>query len=256
MAYRILKEIDEPNCKSLDKILIDCIKRSAYQSLKINKNKKTINISSDELKGLKPLLNNKSIVIMRADKGKINTIENVIKKMETKLNYTIYELKRIKKLSKKEHSWLRAAATRCPVLFCQPKVHKNGMPLRPIISTSNSYNYNLSKHLRNLLEKARTKSNSYIKDSFIFAKLIQQQKPNKNDFMTSLDVESLFTSIPLHESIELATKTILEKKKNDPSFTRLEENDLRQLFELCVTNRLAVERPKGKRPKGKISKKK
>jgi hypothetical protein len=46
----------------------------------------------------------------------------------------------------------------------------------------------------------------------------------------------LFTSIPVHESIELTIKTILEKKRSDPSFTKLEENDLRQLFQLCVTN--------------------
>ncbi|CAF1456973.1 unnamed protein product, partial [Rotaria sordida] len=54
--------------------------------------------------------------------------------------------------------------------------------------------------------------------------------------MISLDVESLFTSIPVHETIDLAIKTILEKKDNDQTFTKLEENDLRQLFELCVTN--------------------
>ena len=271
MAYRILKQLDEPNCKNLDRCLIDCIKRSAYQSLKINKNKKIINISFGELKGLKSLLNDKTIVIMKADKGrscvlmdkeqyifkvkqllstgnifkkmnntdekgKINTIEHVVKKMETKLNYRIGELKRINKISKEEYNWIKATGTRCPVMFCQPKVHKTGMPLRPVISTSNSYNYNLSKYLTDLLEKARTKPNSYIKDSFSFAKLIQQQKPSKNDFMISLDVESLFTSIPVYESIELAIKTILEKKKNDPSFTKLEEKDLKQLFELCVTN--------------------
>jgi len=54
--------------------------------------------------------------------------------------------------------------------------------------------------------------------------------------MSSHEVESLFTSIPVHESIDLAVKTILEKKTSDPSFTKLEEKDLTQLFELCVTN--------------------
>ena len=110
-----------------------------------------------------------------------------------------------------------------------------GMPLRPIISTSNSYNYNLSKYLTNLLEKAKTKPNSYIKDSFNFSKIIQQQKLSKNDFMVSLDVESLFTSISVCESIELVIKTFFGKKQSDPSFTKLKEGDLRNLFELSVT---------------------
>ena len=54
--------------------------------------------------------------------------------------------------------------------------------------------------------------------------------------MISLDVESLFTSIPVQESINLAIETISNKKEKDPSFTKLNEKDLRQLFELCITN--------------------
>ena len=271
MAYQILKQLEEPNAKSLDKCLIDCIKRSAYESLKINKNKKPINISSNELRALKSLLMDKSIVLMKADKGRscvlmdkeqyiikvkqllstgntfqkistidskgnFNDIEHVIKTMEGKLNYRIKDLKRLNKINEDEYNWLKATATRCPVLFCQPKVHKVGMPLRPIISTTNSYNYNLSKYLTKLLEEARGKSPSYIKDSFSFATLIQQQIPSKNDYMISLDVESLFTSIPVQESINLAIETISNKKEKDPSFIKLNEKDLRQLFELCITN--------------------
>ncbi len=103
------------------------------------------------------------------------------------------ELERRNKINNEEFNWIRLTAARCPVLFCQPKVHKAGMPLHPVISTFNSYNYNLSKYLTHLLEKARNKPSSYIKDLFTFTKLIQQPTPSKNDFMISLGVESLFT---------------------------------------------------------------
>ncbi|CAF3044667.1 unnamed protein product [Rotaria sp. Silwood2] len=164
MTYRILKELDEPGSKSLDKHLTHCIKSSAYGTLTVNKNKKTINISSDELIGLKSLLNDKSIALMKADngrfcvlgdkeqyvqkvnqllstgkifqkinytdeKGKRNSIEYVVNKMEAKLNYRIAELKRAKKFTKVECKVIEAVATGCPILFCQPKVHKTGMPL-------------------------------------------------------------------------------------------------------------------------------
>jgi hypothetical protein len=56
------------------------------------------------------------------EKGIINTIEHVVKKMEAKLNSRIGDLKRVKKHSEDEHNWIRAAGTRSPVLFCQPKV--------------------------------------------------------------------------------------------------------------------------------------
>ena len=70
MIYGILKELDELRCKSLNKCLIDCIKRSVDESLKINKNEKTVNISADELRRLKSLLDDKSIVMIKADEGR------------------------------------------------------------------------------------------------------------------------------------------------------------------------------------------
>jgi hypothetical protein len=105
-----------------------------------------------------------------------------------------------------------------------------------IISTTNSYNYKLAKYLTRLLEDARSKPQSYVKDSFSFAQLIQQQKPNKNDMMISLDVESLFTNVPVYETIELAIKIIMDKKKNDKKYTKLNAKDLRNLFQLALTN--------------------
>ncbi|CAF4428758.1 unnamed protein product, partial [Rotaria sp. Silwood2] len=271
MAFSILKHLDKPEEKTLNTKLTDCIRRAANQALKINKNKKIINVKKNELIALKSLLKNKDIVIMKADKGsscvvmdkqqykskvhellstgnsfrkmdekdktgKTNTIEHVIKTMEKKLDYRLTELKKAKKLNQDDYDFIKCTGSRCPVLFCQPKVHKNGMPLRPIISTTNSYSYKLAKYLKKMLEDARPKPKSYIKDSFSFAKLIQQQKPSKHDMMISLDVESLFTHVPVQEAIELAINIIMEKKKKEKSFTKLAEKDLRNLFELAVTN--------------------
>jgi hypothetical protein len=60
-----------------------------------------------------------------------------------------------------------------------------------------------------------------MKDSFSFVKLIQK-KTSRNDFMINFDVESLFTSISVHESIDLAIRAILEKKTNYPLFIKLD----------------------------------
>ncbi|CAF4735127.1 unnamed protein product, partial [Rotaria sp. Silwood2] len=113
------------------------------------------------------------------EKGKSNTIENVVKKMENSLNYKLNELKKNKKLSQDDYDFIKCTGSRCSVLFCNPKVHKKDMPLRPIISTTNSYNYKLAKYLTTLVENARSKPKSHVKDSFSFAKVMQQQKPNK-----------------------------------------------------------------------------
>jgi hypothetical protein len=54
--------------------------------------------------------------------------------------------------------------------------------------------------------------------------------------MISLDVESLFTNVPVYETIELAIKIIMDKKKNDKKYTKLNAKDLRNLFQLALTN--------------------
>jgi predicted GIY-YIG superfamily endonuclease len=271
MAFSILKQLYKPDETSLNSCLTECIHRAADQSLKINKNKKIINVNKNELIALKSLLKDQNIVIMKADKGsacvimdkehykskvgellstgtsfkkiddfdergKANTIEHVVKKMENKLDHRLNELKKAKKLSQDDYDYVRCTGSRCSVLFCNPKVHKEGMPLRPIISTANSYNYKLAKFLTKLVEDARPKPKSYVKDSFSFARLIQLQKPVANDVMISLDVESLFTNVPVYEAIELAIKIITDKKKIDKNYTKLTAKDLRNLFQLAVTN--------------------
>ncbi|CAF3873515.1 unnamed protein product [Rotaria sp. Silwood1] len=264
MAFNILKQLEEPETKSLDEHIINCIKRAAHQSLKMNKNKIIMNINPNKLPALRSLMKadkGSSCIIMDKeqyiikvkvllsagtafqkikDKDKhVNqdTTENIVKIMENKLNYRINDLKKCKRLTEQEYNFIRTSGSRCAVLFCQPKVHKQGMPLRPIISTTNNNNYKLAKYLTILLlEEARTKPKSYIKDSFTFAKLIQQQKPQRNDIMLSLDIESLFTNTPVHEAMNLAIKIIMKKKQEDNRFTMLNEEDLKHRFYLAVTN--------------------
>ncbi|CAF4195564.1 unnamed protein product, partial [Rotaria sordida] len=271
MAFSILKQLHKPHETSLNSSLTECIQRAANQALKINKNKKIINVNKNELIALKSLIKDQNIVIMKADKGSVcvimdkdhykskvfellstgtsfkkmneldergkpNTIEHVVKKMESKLDHRLKELKKAKRLSQDDYDYIHCTGSRCSVLFCNPKIHKEGMPLRPIISTNNSYNYKLAKYLTKLVEDARQKPKSYVKDSFSFARLIQLKQPAANDIMISLDVESLFTNVPVYEAVELAIKIIIDKKKIDKNYTKLTAKDLRNLFQLAVTN--------------------
>ena len=57
-------------------------------------------------------------------------------------------------------------------------------------------------------------------------KIKLKQKNKKKKFMVSLDVESLFTNIPLLESIELAVDYILSGNPN----IKLSKDSLKELF--------------------------
>ena len=65
----------------------------------------------------------------------------------------------------------------------------------------NTYNYNLASYLVNILQPIST-NQSTIKDSFSFADWAKMYKHN-NQVMCSFDVSSLFTNIPLDETIQI-----------------------------------------------------
>ena len=54
------------------------------------------------------------------------------------------------------------------VLYGLPKVHKLGCPFRPIVSSINTYNYNLASYLARILQPI-SMNEFTIKDSFSFS---------------------------------------------------------------------------------------
>ena len=85
------------------------------------------------------------------------------------------------------------------IMYGIPKIHKPDAPLRPVMSTIGTANYKLSKYLVSLLSPLI--GNVYsIRDSFEFSSFISSI-PNNNYVMASFDVTSLFTNIPVAETI-------------------------------------------------------
>ena len=95
------------------------------------------------------------------------------------------------------------------------------------MSSIDSYNYNLASHLCALLTPFIPTAYC-TKDSFTFIKDIQEVS-TQNSFMVSYDVCSLFTNIPLSETIDIAVKLFLENKKD----LKFSENKLTKLFRLA-----------------------
>jgi len=87
------------------------------------------------------------------------------------------------------------------VLYSLPKIHKSGCPFCPIVSSINTYNYNLASFLVGVLKLIST-SQFTIKDSFSFVDWVKSHKHN-NQIMCSFDVCSLFTNVLLDETIQI-----------------------------------------------------
>ena len=73
-------------------------------------------------------------------------------------------------------------------------------PFRPILSAINTPSYKIAKFLTPLLSDL-TKNDFVSKDSFDFAKNVRDQNPDF--FMSSFDIDSLFTNVPLEETIDI-----------------------------------------------------
>lgn len=85
-----------------------------------------------------------------------------------------------------------------PRIYGLPKIHKSGVPLRPIVSCINGPTYNLSKFLSGIFYKSIDHSKYNIRNSYDFKEFITNQKLPQNYVLISLDVVSLFTKIPLN----------------------------------------------------------
>ena len=74
--------------------------------------------------------------------------------------------------------------------------------MRPILSATKTYNYDLAKWLEEKLKPLSINEHT-ITDTFKFAEEIRNASFHDNDIIVSYDVTSLFTNVPLDETISL-----------------------------------------------------
>ena len=102
-------------------------------------------------------------------------------------------------------------------IYVTLKMHKisssDSLPkLRPIISSIGTFNYNLVRFLCNLLSPL-VPSDYSCKDTFSFVSQIKNANLSRK-FLVFYDVTSLFTNIPLQETIDIAINLIFNQNPN------------------------------------------
>jgi hypothetical protein len=118
-------------------------------------------------------------------------------------------------------------------MYGLPKVHKPNFPLRSIISAIGTHSYKLAKFLVPLLRPFSTNTFT-INDTFTFVKELRELKINTNDvIMASFDVKSLFTNIPLDETIVIIINKYFASATHYHAITR---DQFRDLLNLSVKN--------------------
>nr|VZI48235.1 unnamed protein product [Spirometra erinaceieuropaei] len=113
-----------------------------------------------------------------------------------------------------------------------PKVHKDGAPLRPIVSLKGTPTYGLAKWLFRRLKFLTAESDTTVSSSAQFLEKLKRVSIHPNEVMESFDVTSLFNSI--HQDLAIETIELLLQNKNDETENRLGHAQVLQLLKFCL----------------------
>ena len=215
-------------------------------------------LSKQHLDALKRLRDNESVVLCKPDKGtgivlldrayynqKIEDILDDSSKfrqavserdkthiIEKSISKHLRTLKQKNLIDEATFNRLRPTGTVIPRLYGLPKVHKEGLPLRPILDMSNSPYHAVAKWLTYILEPVRKHVARYsLRDTFEFVDSIEGLDLS-NQTMFSLDVASLFTNVPLHETVDHLCNLIHDAAIN----IGLPTDELKRLLIMCTEN--------------------
>ena len=116
------------------------------------------------------------------------------------------------------------------------KVHKPDFPLRPIVSAIGSATYSVSKLVTSILATYAMQLPSYILNTARIIVEVRGVEIAEDEIMISVDVKSLFTSVPTMDALA-AIREILEADKDLKSRTGMTTGSILDLVKLCmITN--------------------
>ena len=215
------------------------------------------NLSADEINALRTLKKDSSIVIQPADKGNAtvimdrssyeekldsllsdNSIYEKLKRDPTKcternMNRMLLRLKNEGKFPDAVYYKLRSTDAVCSRIYGLPKIHKDGIPLRPIVSFVNSPTYNLSKYLCRILSPLLESSDVDVTSTFDFVEFLQTIKWRQGDVMISCDVQSLFTCVPVELAVSVAEERLHDHLQDN---CLLSVSDIITLLRFCLNS--------------------
>lgn len=128
-----------------------------------------------------------------------------IMKRENKVRVFLNDLKRTKAISEEKYKNLAIpTGSRPGILYGLPKAYKTNIPLRSIPSAIGTHSYNLAGKFLVPLLRPLSIGSYLISDPFSFIQELSSLNYNSSNLlMTGFDITSLFTDIPIDETINI-----------------------------------------------------
>lgn len=113
------------------------------------------------------------------------------------------------------HDIRRAKVTNpsAPIFRALPKIHKDGIPIRPLVNFIPAPSYNIAKRIEQVIRQETTLKNSHsLKNSLDLIDKIKTTELKNGYTLASFDVVNLYTNVPVDETIK-----VLEQNLRDNS---------------------------------------
>ena len=120
-----------------------------------------------------------------------------------------------------------------PKFYGLPKMHKTGMPLRPLVSSIGAVTYETSKELSRILKPLVGRSHYQVQNNKEFIQQIEGIKLRSDEIIMSCDVKTLFTSMPIQPALKIIKK-LLEDDQTLHQRTLMTVNNIICLLEFCL----------------------
>ncbi|KAL7382914.1 hypothetical protein ABVT39_001599 [Epinephelus coioides] len=203
------------------------------------------NLTKTQHMELKALKNDESIIVQSADKGGALVIpdkgayeqeirrqlndtafyskldKNPVAEIKTRVHSCLQDLLEREEITRKEYDFMTVNSPVTPVFYTLSKIHKAYSvtpPGRPLVAAIGSLTEKVSAFVDYFLQPCVTSLPSYTKDSIDFIKTLQAQPTQDNNFMVTMDIESLYTNVPKQEGLR-AAKHFLHQQDSDNSNT-------------------------------------
>ena len=211
-------------------------------------------------------LRNKGLALMRPDKGN-GTVVMTSSQYQERMGDILEDATKFKKI-KSEIDWnddngrnkvtstiktlvqekqlppqaLELIPSGCviPRLYGLAKVHKQNVPLRPVLSMTGSAYHSASRFVdEHLLKPIVCEFDQFtVKDSLEFQEKITSMNLEDGEVCMSFDIKSLFTSIPVNQTIDIICDTWYRGSRPPPKLheNSLSEENCRRLLSTLATD--------------------
>ena len=191
------------------------------------------NITREERKAIEELRRDKTRIILTMDKGVSMVVmdrddynkeaeellhqpayrpisNDPTNKYKTKLISLLKSIKTEGQINESTHKRLYPTWAGSPKFYGLPKVHKEGTPLRPIVSSTWAVTYSTSKIFSRILKPLVGKSPHHIHNNQDFMEHLKGIQLGPDEVMVSYGMRARSTSVPIKPALDVIEKLLKE----------------------------------------------